>query len=471
MRAYPPHAIRSDGVGPYLLDAPLADVLHLLPGGPRVELLQLGRLANWRVVRAENGQLLIGADPHNRVAFIAVLAREVARTESGLGVGTKGSDLLRALGRERDGHELARDRRAYQFASLPRVTWITDAPIEAIGDPARVVAVVVRRDPQNPDARASVPSTVDSAQGRMPSPAVPAQAPVPTDGIVSPGGQLSATRRGPAALGGAPGLVRNAGAMSAPAPDAGAFVPPRTDGADPRSQLRTACRAGEPLAAVRDEIVAVATKGRIGDRSAVSAALPLVQYGCVTGGAPEAVTLAASELAIVGGEPGRLRRLFLLPVDQATFVSLVDVDEDGRDEIVLGFERRDRDRHAVELRVLRWEGGRLLLLAQGAPIVVTAAEASAAGATPEALEFMVELEPARGGLAVGGLFAVRQGDALVTVAPILPTRLRFGRPARRGSFWRDRTSPPAGPDAPEDLTAPAEPSEAHDPSISDESVP
>src|SRR5688572_7375633 len=55
VRAYPPHAIRSDGVGPYLLDATLSDLLHTMPGGPPIELLQIGRLADWRIVRAEEG--------------------------------------------------------------------------------------------------------------------------------------------------------------------------------------------------------------------------------------------------------------------------------------------------------------------------------------------------------------------------------------------------------------------------------
>src|SRR5262245_18272544 len=62
LRAYPPHAIRSDGVGPYLLDQPLVDVLRKLPEGPNLEVLQLGKQANWLVVSAEGGQILVGAE-------------------------------------------------------------------------------------------------------------------------------------------------------------------------------------------------------------------------------------------------------------------------------------------------------------------------------------------------------------------------------------------------------------------------
>src|SRR5262249_62108494 len=61
VRAYPPHAIRSDGIGPYLLDQPLGDVLRKLPEGLNLEVLQIGRYASWLVVSAETGQILLGA--------------------------------------------------------------------------------------------------------------------------------------------------------------------------------------------------------------------------------------------------------------------------------------------------------------------------------------------------------------------------------------------------------------------------
>ncbi len=144
VRAYPPHAIRSGGVGPYLLDAPLSDVLHALPEGPRVELLQIGRLADWRIVRAEGGKILIGSRD-SQVGFIAVLAPEVARIEGGLEVGASGAQLLAALG-PAAADDTARDRLVYRFAALPGVSFFTDAPIGTPAEQAKVTAVLVARD-------------------------------------------------------------------------------------------------------------------------------------------------------------------------------------------------------------------------------------------------------------------------------------------------------------------------------------
>ena len=44
----------------------------------------MGEAVSWRLVRAEEGRLLIGADARGRVGFIAVLSADVARTDLGL---------------------------------------------------------------------------------------------------------------------------------------------------------------------------------------------------------------------------------------------------------------------------------------------------------------------------------------------------------------------------------------------------
>src|SRR5262249_30225887 len=150
VHSYPPHAIRSDGVGPYLVDAPMAQIVRELPEGPHLELLQVGRYANWRVVRAEGGDVLIGADARNEVAFISVLSAEVARTTSGVGVGTRLAELEKALGPPVERPYELRDRRILEFASLPRVRFVTDAGPQAPPEKVKVVAVVVGRDEQKP---------------------------------------------------------------------------------------------------------------------------------------------------------------------------------------------------------------------------------------------------------------------------------------------------------------------------------
>jgi hypothetical protein len=142
VHAYPPHAIRADGVGPYRIGTLFSDVLYALPQDPRVELLQIGRLADWRVARAENGQILIGAE--DDVAFVSVLAPDVARTSSGVGVGSTGAELIKALGPEAEERGAA-DRKIYEFPSLPNVRFVTDAPPDAPPEEARVVAAIVVR--------------------------------------------------------------------------------------------------------------------------------------------------------------------------------------------------------------------------------------------------------------------------------------------------------------------------------------
>ncbi|MBI4511256.1 MAG: hypothetical protein HY698_16605 [Deltaproteobacteria bacterium] len=361
VRAYPPHAIRSDGVGPYLLDATLSDVLHSLPDGPRVELVQLGRLVNWRVVRAEAGQLLVGADHRNRVAFVAVLAPEIAITASGVGVGSTGDQLLEALGREVDHDDLVRDRRIFEFASLPGVRFLTDVPSDTPASRARVTTVVVAR----PD--------------------------VYELGHVGPG--------------------------------------LRPEGADRRDRDkktgRGECRSGGLLATVKDEI-AQAARGRSSQRGLpLPVARPLLRFGCLTSQAPEAVAIGPGELTIVGGEPGKLRRIYQMPLAVAHFVFPLDVDRDGRDELVIGAHERGDSSRSVELRVLRWEGSRLLDLARESPFLVSEASASAAGVRPGTIDFLVEVVPTGSALLVRGYYMSISSGRVREVAPVTPLTLRL----------------------------------------------
>jgi hypothetical protein len=87
VRALPPHAIRSDGVGPYQLGQSVAVQLAELPSGPRLTLLDIPGVVHSNVMRAESGSILVGGGPTGLTEFVAVVAAEVARTESGLAVG------------------------------------------------------------------------------------------------------------------------------------------------------------------------------------------------------------------------------------------------------------------------------------------------------------------------------------------------------------------------------------------------
>lgn len=93
VRALPPHAIRGDGVGPYLLGESLATQLDELPSGPRLTLLDIPGVVHFNVIRAEQGSVLVGGDPLGPTAYVAVVAADVARTESGLAVGATRSQV------------------------------------------------------------------------------------------------------------------------------------------------------------------------------------------------------------------------------------------------------------------------------------------------------------------------------------------------------------------------------------------
>ena len=116
VRAVPPHRIQASAIGPYQLGDELKTVLNTLPHGPRVELLQIEHLASYRLVRVSQDTMLVGIGQAGRVSFIAVLDPEIAKTESGLGVGSAIDKLQAALGPElpasgaRDPHLVALER-------------------------------------------------------------------------------------------------------------------------------------------------------------------------------------------------------------------------------------------------------------------------------------------------------------------------------------------------------------------------
>lgn len=337
VHAYPPHAIRSDGVGPYLIDMQLHQVLRELPEGPHLELLQVGRYANWRVVRADGGDLVIGADGRNQVAFVAVLRAEVARTNAGVGVGATGAELEKALGPALERGDVVRDQRIFEFAALPGVRFVTDATFDAPAASAKVEAVVVA------------------------------------------GASKAGSNR--------PALA--------------------------------SCRSGGPLAALRTEVVAAARgKGPGGPE-------PTLRWACISASSPEAVLFAGGELVVVGGEPGKLRRVAALPVASADFIGPLDIDGDGKDELVWGTQRRSDSEHSVDIHVARWDAGRLVEVLADRPFVLSDQAAAAAGSTPMQIDLALEVSVATGGISVGGFYTARDGARLRELVPLTPVHLRL----------------------------------------------
>ncbi len=342
VHAYPPHAIRSDGVGPYLLGEQMRQVLRDLPEGPHLELVQVGGYANWRVARAEGGAIVIGAGASNEVTFVSVLRPDVARTSDGFAVGAAVTGLRRA------GGAVLRDRTILEHPALAGVTFLTEAPEGTPLEELRIAGVVVA---------------------------------------------AAAARRAEG--------------------DAG-----------------TAC-AG--LASPDAEVIAAA-------RLRSPPAAPLVRRGCVTGPTGEAFVVGDGELVLVGGEPGKLRRLGAIAVGRVELAGALELDGDRRDEIVLAAQLRSAREHAVEVRVVRWETGKLVEVLNERPFSIGEAAAAAAGVTPEQIDLTVEVRPAGGGaLQVGGFYSARRDGVLRELAPLEPVVLRV-------ETRRPPVAPAAGPD-------------------------
>ncbi len=111
VRPLPPHAIRADGVGPFALGASLQDLVAQLPA-PRIETFDVPNVGvHSSILRAEDGAIVIGGEPMGKARFIAVVGGDIARTESGLHVGSTRYELVRALGAPVDRVDRARDPR------------------------------------------------------------------------------------------------------------------------------------------------------------------------------------------------------------------------------------------------------------------------------------------------------------------------------------------------------------------------
>lgn len=143
VRPLPPHLISAAGVGPYKLGDRLADLLQQLRSGPRIAMFEIPDVLHRSVMRAEEGDSVrIGGEPNSTATFVAVLDPEVARTESGIHVGStraeleKAGPLLTELGR-------AHDPRMAMLAS-PRGVRVLFDP-----DPKkdRIAAIVVTTGP------------------------------------------------------------------------------------------------------------------------------------------------------------------------------------------------------------------------------------------------------------------------------------------------------------------------------------
>jgi hypothetical protein len=139
VRALPPHAIRATSVGPYKLGEKLAELLEQLPSGPRMALFEVPGLLHRSLIRAEDNAVLIGGEPQGTATMVAVVGSEVARTESGIHVGSTRAELIAALGQPVEELDRARDPRLLVPSGMKSARIILD------GD--KVSAIAILSDP------------------------------------------------------------------------------------------------------------------------------------------------------------------------------------------------------------------------------------------------------------------------------------------------------------------------------------
>jgi hypothetical protein len=140
VRAMPPHAIRSDGVGPYKLGATVAALLDQLPSGPRITQFALPGVIQRDILRAEDDAILIGAEPQGKAMFVSVVRAEIARTEAGIHVGSTREELERALGAPLDEPDRAQDPRVVVPSGMKNARILLDE--------GRITAFVVVAEPE-----------------------------------------------------------------------------------------------------------------------------------------------------------------------------------------------------------------------------------------------------------------------------------------------------------------------------------
>ncbi|GAB4518322.1 MAG: hypothetical protein Tsb0020_36940 [Haliangiales bacterium] len=388
--AVPPHAIHALGVGPYRLGISLREVLRLSSRGPRVTLIQVDGVVDYSLVRPEGDGLIVGVDGLNEVVFVSVLDREIARTESSLGVGSEVAALEAALGPVLSAPERAMDPRLLGFAALPNVRFLLDDERE------RVRAVVVRQV-----ERRALAELTAAASGSAPLPAAPPPAAAEVE------------------------------------PDAAQRCPSAAQRAWAESMAHVLNAAGESVQLVR--VACLLTPGRGAPTAAGTA-------GTGAGAAQALVTLA-DRVVVVAGTAERPRRVASYSAPGVIFAQPLDVGADGHDEVAIVRAESGADWRALVVELVRLEGSRLVRLGGREAYRLSERSAAWIGAQLAQLSWWIELEADDHEVHVSGLFVRGGGAGPAIVAPLSPVQFDVQR--RRGSSasGADAGSPESAADA------------------------
>lgn len=412
LRAVPPHAIHVTGVGPYELGMPLQKILDLLPGGPRVVVAQIDDVLDYDVVRADDEAVIVGSarSRPRGVVFVSVLDERIARTEHGIGVGTPLARLREVLGKPAHHPSLAMDPRMVVFGQLPNTRFV----LARRGDKRTVAAVtVLRSDPEHAAKLVPPPQPSDDQNGDGPErpqadkagPAAPAEPPV--------------RDRVPPAAGTQPAV---SGGQSGDAPGAAAAA--RQCGAEPTpSQLR--------------KYLAVARITHL-QRKRVQ-----VVPGCFSSAAAnEVLAYVDSRVVLIGGDPGKPKRLASYETGAVVYVATLDIDADGRHELAIVSQRvtvGERERERISrIEIMRFESGRLHRLGDRELYRLSTSNTAWVGASLNEIDLLLELWASSERVEVSGLY-VHWGPRgrPTNVASLLPVTV----PIRR----KRNTTAPADP--------------------------
>jgi hypothetical protein len=143
LRVVAPIAIRSTGIGPFLVGEKTSALLPRQRDGARVQRFDIPNVVRTGLMRFEEDQVLVGGEPGTTATFVAVVSREMAQTENGgVHVGSTGSELEAAHGPRASDPYIARDPRLAVMTKLPNV--------RAVLDSDRIIAFVVAADPVTP---------------------------------------------------------------------------------------------------------------------------------------------------------------------------------------------------------------------------------------------------------------------------------------------------------------------------------
>lgn len=407
----PPHAIHANGVGPYELGMPLPNILTLLPRGPRVVLAQIDDVLDYDIVRADDDAVIVGAarSRTREVAFVSVLDQRIARTEHGIGVGTSLAKLRQVMGEPANHPTLAMDPRMVAFGRLPEARFV----LARHDDKPTVAAVTVRRNRPEHTALLAAPAA-PSSPGEGVEPTEP-ERPEPARSGARPAPKHSPDKSGPA---------------SAPGIDPASADEPSADKNGLPAAERPPCTVA-PSSADVDKIL-----------NAIRLPLPQhrharVQNGCFSASADdlavrESLVILGSQIVVVGGEPGRLRRLAAHSTGDVVYAVTLDIDTDKRHEIAVVSQRvtaRERERERISrIEVLRYESGRLHRLADAQLYRLSTSNAAWVGASLNEIDLLLELWTGPERVEVTGLF-VQWGarGRPINVAQLMPVTVPIRR--------------------------------------------